>query len=312
MTLPKIFLSSFLMACLASSTAWADGSSSEPSLQLEYAQSAGCPGADRFADEVSSKLGFVPWSKASTDKLRVRIQRDGAEVVGSLELPNGDSKVLRDRSCQALFPALVTAVTVAVDSQSQSLLLRGASAPEQAPSAAGSSASSKVHVRSTEPGVTVSRITSRGAAVASNGASAAAVYWEEICIAPCTFEVEAGLREIMISGNGPVASRKLNLPSGGDTYLMARPGSNGLLYGGGALASLGLTSAIVGGVGMLIGSSSRSSSSSSWGLPVFVGGLGAMGLGIGMVYKGRSHLDLESVPDQNSVVHRAVSLRGSF
>lgn len=325
MRLHTTLLSALALASLASS-AWADtprpSDGPEVSLHLDYkASGLSCPEADRFADEVSSKLGFVPWHDDSSDRLVVRIRLDGGEAVASLELPNGDSKVLRDTSCQALFPALVAAVTVAIDSRSQA-----APAEVNQNSARKSSAKrprhdkaspmqARVHVRSETAGVVVSRITARAMFAGSNGATAAGMGWEELCIAPCSFELDAGLSEIMISGVGPVATHKISLEGGKDSYLVARPGSTGLLYGGYGIASLGLTAAILGSTFMVVGTHDYDTgerSTPGWSIAALVGGLGATGLGIGMMYKARSHLDRESRPDQGSMVNRAVSLSGTF
>ncbi|MCP4449184.1 MAG: hypothetical protein GY811_28210, partial [Myxococcales bacterium] len=170
MTFFSSLLSSLFLLSFATN-AWADPSASgESSLALDYdAKPKGCPDADRFADEVSSKLGFVPWNDAASDKLRVRITEDSGEIVATLELPDGGSKVLRDSTCRRLLSSLAAATAVALDS--------GGSAPSQPQASLGSSTATdqskaRVHVRTTKPGVIVSTITDRVAMVGSNGASA--------------------------------------------------------------------------------------------------------------------------------------------
>ncbi len=107
-----------LLAVGRASPAAADDASAPPAVGLDFHAAkgvSGCLSGDRFADEVSAKLGFVPWDAYATTAVRIRIVKDGDEAVGTLEQPDGSSKVLRAATCAALGDALVSAVTVALD-----------------------------------------------------------------------------------------------------------------------------------------------------------------------------------------------------
>jgi hypothetical protein len=94
--------------------------SAEPGVALDYhAKASGCPTADRFADEVAAKLGFVPWDPEALTAIRVRISEDSGDLVGTIEQPDGTSKVLRAARCTALNEALVTALAVTLDRSAQ-------------------------------------------------------------------------------------------------------------------------------------------------------------------------------------------------
>jgi hypothetical protein len=89
---------------------------------LDYRAEKDCPSADHFRDEVSAKLGFVPWDAAAGPAIRIRIARDGTDVVGTIEQPDGASKVVRGATCAAVAAQLVTTVTVALDAPAAPLL----------------------------------------------------------------------------------------------------------------------------------------------------------------------------------------------
>lgn len=160
-------------------------------------------------------------------------------------------------------------------------------------------------MRTTKPGVIVSRVTGHVAAYGANGSSAVGVQWEEICVAPCTFQIESGFHELMISGKGPATTRRFNLRDDEEAYLLAKPGSSALLWGGATVASLGFTAAILGGVGVLV------VDDAAWPIVSLLGGVGATGLGIGMVLKSRSDL-FEEEPGTRTRLRTAVTYNGTF
>jgi hypothetical protein len=85
-------------------------------IALDYhAKVDGCPAADRFGDEVAAKLGFVPWDPQAPVAIRVRIDHDSGDFVGSIEQPDGTSKILRAASCAKLDELLVSALAVVLD-----------------------------------------------------------------------------------------------------------------------------------------------------------------------------------------------------
>ncbi len=298
-----------LTLCVLGGNARADANSS---MVLDYEATAeGCPDAGRFADEVSSKLGFVPWNGQALSTLRIRIRAEGGELVGTLELPDGSSKILRDSTCAPLFSALATAASVALDSAS------AAAAPVQNPAQITAPASRKatVHVGTSDGGLSVSIINSRMAMVGSNGVSAVGVSWTELCVAPCTFQLEPGRHEIAISGRGPVASRKLNIVADKDTYLTAEAGSSGLYYAGWGVGLAGVTSFTYGLVKYLVPTvnfATGETESSTPAILLMVGGLAGTGLGYGMMYNSASRLDEDSAPPPPQVTARAVTYSGTF
>src|SRR5687767_5586632 len=96
--------------------AFATPAYADRNIALDYhSKVKGCPTAERFADQVAAKLGFVPWDPQATTSIRVRITSDSGEVVGTIEQPDGTSKVLRATTCPKLDEALVSAIAVALD-----------------------------------------------------------------------------------------------------------------------------------------------------------------------------------------------------
>ncbi len=272
------------------------------SYRLDYKSTVkNCPTANRFSDEVSALIGFVPWHKNGAP-LRIRFRREGGQVVASLELPDGTAKVLREGSCAALIPALVVATSMAVDSKSAPDRVR-----TQTPTTTTVATSmARVHVRSKKPGLTVSVITQRAVASGSNGGSASAVSYKDLCVTPCSFSVETGIKEVMVYGRGPTVIRKLNLQGGEDTFLAAESGSMPLTYGGGVVFLTGAVSVIVGGASLI------ADSDSSWALPTLLLGTGGVGLGYGMMQMGRSHLEVEEGPQGHSGATKVVRYSGTF
>ncbi len=274
-------------------------------MQLDYEAPEGCSSAERFADSVSAKLGFVPWKDGATAHLRVRIREDGGEMVGTLELPDGNSKVVRNADCAQLMPALVAAVSVALDSD---VTEEVPNVSPQVEADQETQTSGTIHVRATKPGITVSVITRRAARTA--GAVTGAVAWEEVCVAPCSFQARYGLTEVMIGGNVPTARRKLTLASQ-DAHLIARAGSQGLDLASDVVGMTGMAIMVAGALGT--GGSFLEEGTVSWVWPaVFLGGVAGMGLGVGMRTWAKSSLDYDSDPPPASRVARAVSYSGTF
>jgi len=187
--------------------------------------------------------------------------------------------------------------------------------PPEAPQA-------RVHVRSTKTGLVVARITERMFVVGAGG-SVSGIAWKDICMAPCEFQLEPGLHELMLKGEGhtPLVTQ-LNLVQG-DQYFVARPGSSGLRFGGYTFAVLGLTVAVTGAVFLFLPQTDEFNLATmmfekpeprKWPLPLLLGGLGVTGIGIGMFIEGRSSFEPEAGPQvgQGSVVRRAISYRTSF
>src|SRR5580693_8519947 len=66
---------------------------------LDYHASDDCIDATRFANDVSTKLGFVPWSANATASIYVRVERDGEHFTGSVRNRDGSAKIIDGASC---------------------------------------------------------------------------------------------------------------------------------------------------------------------------------------------------------------------
>lgn len=154
------------------------------SFSLDYkANDPSCVDASRFADEVSAKLGFMPWDKSSA-AIKIRIERDGAQFTGTFRNVDGNAKVLDGATCQDVTASLVVTVAAAVDRNPA----RTTKAPPP-PAAAPPIAAGLIPVlfRTTDGGrVDISRNTSNGMGQASNGTTVYASYFDTVCTSPCT------------------------------------------------------------------------------------------------------------------------------
>jgi len=173
--------------------------------------------------------------------------------------------------------------------------------------------------------MSVPRITQR-MFVGGGGGFAEGMSWKDLCQAPCEFELEPGLHELMVKGDGLVpVVRQFNLVAG-DQYFVAKPGSRGLRMGGVTLASLGFGAITLATVIWLLPRTDTDYDPATmtfteterprpgWVLPVLLGGVAATGLGIGMYVASGSSLDQESGPRHSggTPIPRAVSYRTSF
>jgi len=157
----------------------------------------GCPSSDRFADEVSAKLGFVPWDAQAQTAIRVRIAEDSGDFVGTLEQPDGTSKVLRAPTCAKLDEALVSAIAVALD--------RPATADAkhddrrlQTLDRGDPDALVTVELKSKDGReLEISRVLSATMLYAGIS-SAAAVQFEKLCTAPCTARLPQGTHTFLV------------------------------------------------------------------------------------------------------------------
>jgi hypothetical protein len=162
-----------------------------------------------------------------------------------------------------------------------------------------------VRVSSTSDSVTVAQILGRSSAVGAVGGHyvvVAGVQYKDICNSPCSFELDPGLHEIAVYGDGiPSATKKLQLDAG-EHDLVAKPGSNGLLLGGVWVTALGITAAVTGLLFMFVltedidwdsegNQVTTMSGTRKIALPLLLGGAAGTGLGIGMLHWGRSSLE---------------------
>lgn len=165
-----------------------------------------------------------------------------------------------------------------------------------------------VSVRSTGKPVTVAIITDRAVGVghvAGKVATVTTIHYQDICNSPCSFELDPGLRELVVYGDGvSSAGSKTNLAPGPNAFLV-KPGSSALATGGYLAVALGLVAAGVGGTMLAI------DSDSSYALPLTLGGVAALGGGIAMWIGGSTSFKPE--PAQRATRSPlAVGIRGSF
>ncbi|HEY3821639.1 MAG TPA: hypothetical protein VGL81_30945 [Polyangiaceae bacterium] len=159
----------------------------------------------------------------------------------------------------------------------------------------------KVAVRTDASDVTIGYVTRRAAAIASNGASAIGVEWKDVCVAPCEFQLPAGLHELVATGPGYVgATEKVQLRPG-DNHFVVKPGSSIMRWGGWTLAALGLSALAAGITFAAMGTSSVDAttgnvthSTPSWAVPLAIAGGLAAGGGLSMVVLSSTSIQRES------------------
>jgi len=174
-----------------------------------------------------------------------------------------------------------------------------------------------VTVESTGDAVTVAQVTGRMAATgvgAGGTVVVAGMAWKDLCMSPCTFEIEPGLYELMVYGGGVTgASNKFDLKSG-PHKLRVEPGSAALSTGGLWVTALGVVGVVLGVTFMIIGDDIMEFQA----LPLTVISGGATGLGIGMLYWGNTSFERvgsSATPPRGGAAARAqvgFGLRGSF
>ena len=168
---------------------------------LDYrATDASCIDASRFADEVSAKLGFVPWKPSASAKLRVRVGKDGAQFSGSFLNSDGTSKIIDGATCAEVTSRLAVTVAAAVDPSAHKA--EPQPAPTPAPAPAPAVADGRIPVTFTAVDgrrVDISLQTGAGFGHASNGTGVSAVYWDKVCTSPCTARLPVGRNFLLFS-----------------------------------------------------------------------------------------------------------------
>jgi hypothetical protein len=215
---------------------------------LDYrAADPSCIDGARFSDEVSAKLGFVPWDSVSTARIRVRVERDGEQFTGTFRNADGSAKIVEGKTCADVTASLVLTVATAVDSTPKA-------APRPVQQAAAP-APTMVHLDGGMIPVTFRAVDGRrlsvsvqkasAIAVSTNGTAAAAAYFDNLCTSPCTAGVAQGRSYLAFSD--PDTSS-----FGGGQYLIDRPTTitltpksrhnvrMGMLIGGAAATGLGV------------------------------------------------------------------------
>jgi hypothetical protein len=230
---------------------------------LDYrATDASCIDGSRFSDEVSAKLGFVPWDPIAKAKIRIRVERDGEQFTGSFRNVDGSAKIIEGKTCAEVTASLVVTVATAVDTQPTQPTPPKAAPPPPPPAPLQlSEGLIPVTFRSIEGRrLTVSVQKASGIAVASNGTTAAAAYFDNLCTSPCT----AGLPQ----GRSTLAFADPDTSSfGGGLYLIDRPTTItlqhksrhstrvGLVIGGLAASAVGVVALSGGGTSGTVGGS---------------------------------------------------------
>jgi hypothetical protein len=105
-------------------------STATPAATLDYEAPEACPGADRFADEVSARLGRMVFTDTAP-MVAVRIG-DGAPAWGSLEVAGGIRRV-QGEDCARVFDSLIAAAAVVLDTERLAPLARLAPVPAPIP-----------------------------------------------------------------------------------------------------------------------------------------------------------------------------------
>lgn len=189
---------------------------------LDYkANHTSCIDATRFADEVSAKLGFVPWDAKAPARIRVRIDKDGDQFTGTFRNSDGSSKIVDGATCAQVTSSLAVTVAGAVDDASTVTggvvggLVGGVEATE--PPAPPTDDKVPVTFASADGRrIDISLNTGGGIGRAGNGQTVVANYYEGLCTSPCTARLPRG-RHFLLFQDPDSAS------AGGDRFLIDEP-----------------------------------------------------------------------------------------
>jgi hypothetical protein len=160
---------------------------------LDYrASDPSCMDAARFADEVSAKLGFVPWDPAAALSVRVRVERDGDHFTGTFRNADGSAKVIDGASCPEVTASLAVTAAAALDRNAP--IVKVAAAPAPAPVVAtADDGKLPIKFMSSDGGhIDVSLETGTAYGYASNGTQIAATSFSNLCTSPCTARLQTG------------------------------------------------------------------------------------------------------------------------
>ena len=242
---------------------------------LDYrASDASCIDASRFADEVSAKLGFVPWKAAATTKIRVRIEKDGNHFTGSVLNTDGTSKIVDGATCAQVTSNLAVTVAGAVDA---SALQPGATKPTRAPAPAADAKIPVTFESADGRRIDISLNVGGGTGVASNGTAVVTNFYEGLCTTPCTARLPAGRQYVTFQDPDARAF-------GGDRFLIDRPtkitlhhksrkgARRGWFLGGLALTAAGAVGVFgIGGTGgIVLGTTAASLGITGMMFPLFI------------------------------------------
>jgi len=228
---------------------------------LDYrATDASCIDGSRFSDEVSAKLGFVPWDPIAKAKIRIRVERDGEQFTGTFRNADGSAKIVEGRTCAEVTASLVVTVATAVDAEPKVVKAAAPAAPP-APAVHLGDGLIPVTFRSVEGArLNISVQKASGIAVATNGTAAAAAYFDNLCTSPCTAGLPQGRSYLTFAdpdtssfGGGPFV---IDRPTTLTLQHKSRHGTRvGLLVGGAAATGVGMLALSSGGTGGTVGGS---------------------------------------------------------
>jgi hypothetical protein len=161
---------------------------------LDYrATDPSCMDAARFADEVSAKLGFVPWDPAARLSVRVRVERDGDHFTGTFRNADGSAKVIDGTTCPEVTASLAVTAAAALDRNAPIVKVAVAPAPAAPAPAMADDGKLPIKFTSSDGGhIDVSLNTGTAYGVASNGAQIAAASFSNLCTSPCTARLQTG------------------------------------------------------------------------------------------------------------------------
>jgi hypothetical protein len=152
-----------------------------------------------------------------------------------------------------------------------------------------------IHVRSTGGAADISEVTEHSEAHATYGGATGDAYgmaWRDVCVAPCTLQLSPGFHELRVGGGYNSSTLKINAAPG-DNYVVANPGSDAKFYGGVLIASAGLLAVVFGAVDHGADNEAQSLISKRLSVPIMLGGVAGLGVGIGLSTMGHTSIDDE-------------------
>ncbi len=148
-----------------------------------------------------------------------------------------------------------------------------------------------VNFTSTRPNVTISMIRGRGVGMAGS-TTIISTFYEDLCMAPCAVQLDAGLYDFMAYGKGTTrVVEKFDLRQDATLHVTANPAI--LRSSGNMLTALGLSTALFGGMFLAIDNALGPDAviGKSGDLALLFGGLGATAGGIPLAILGKSKLE---------------------
>ncbi|MGN6108149.1 MAG: hypothetical protein ACTHU0_23780 [Kofleriaceae bacterium] len=261
----QLFASLVLVAAAATSAV------ADP-IALDYrATDPSCIDAGQFADEVSAKLGFVPWDDTAPARIQVRVARAGSQFSGSFRNVDDRAKQVDGASCAEVTSSLAVTVAAALDrAGSARVALIGSldASADVPPEAAPDDGLIPVTIVSADGRRVDVSLNNRGAVATTTRSGAVfANYLDGLCTSPCTARLPRG-RHYLVFHDPDSAS------SGGDRFLLDDPTTitlhhksrkglrRGMFAAGVAMAGAGLVALIgidgagpkiLGGLGLSFG-----------------------------------------------------------